>query len=143
MQAAIFTVILLSLSVLFVELSAVNPAIFNILARNIHGRNPYSSYNPYNPFSIDGSRNPGSEFARRRKWHLDHFQESESSSSAEEMRYSEGNDGTEASVEGEENAEEASTEGVFMRKIVMASGAHIVRDSWCLVSDSNNCIPAL
>lgn len=50
---------------------------------------------------------------------------------------------TEAPVENDEISEEQSTEGLFMRKIVEASGAHIVRDSWCLVNESNNCIPAL
>lgn len=70
--------------------------------------------------------------------------ESDPMSSNEETEYYDGlEEGTEASVESEEEAGEASTEGLFMRKIMDASGAHISRDSWCLVNENNNCIPAL
>lgn len=39
--------------------------------------------------------------------------------------------------------EASITEGLFMRRLRAPSGPHIVRDSWCRVSESKDCVPAL
>lgn len=52
---------------------------------------------------------------------------------------------TDATETTDQTATEAPfvTEGLLIRRLRGPSGPHIVRDSWCRVSESKDCVPAL